>query len=159
MGLIAFGSCNRPTKEQPAELRAIDSLTGILDNYREQITLLSTDSIENTLRRIRFQINSGHWDYNAAAMQSLQSAEGFISELPDNLYNLHEQMKLFVGQAEDFVQLAKHEQETQNQPAAYVTEFQKHVNAFTEQYDYLISRYNAQLLLVETLENDRAKNQ
>lgn len=156
--LSGLSACHQPEAKLQAEVRTVDSLNKVLSSFSQQIELLPASNINTVLERARLQINSGYWDNNPAAIQSLHKAEEFLNGLETQLLDISQQLKNAQSEATEFVRSPYNYKVEQSRQVPFVFHLSELTSALGEQTDYLFSRYNVQVLLLETLEYDRAKS-
>lgn len=157
---LAWGMthCGQPDNQTRMELSQLDSLVQELNRHHETLQHFQTDSIRKTANRIEYQLKSGYWQQNTVALQSLNDASFFVSELPEKAQMLAN----LIQKAEADVKLLQKAREKQALPqgeeSRKLTALKAHLTESQQHIEFVNAKYEAILLLVETLEQDRAKH-
>ncbi|HMM11105.1 MAG TPA: hypothetical protein PKE03_03315 [Bacteroidales bacterium] len=155
--LLAAAACNRKTTEQaPA---AFDEAKAQASDLLKQLEVLDNDDImQLEVRAGRLTLDQRVLD-NKAAEESLRTTLEFLSHLSDDLEGVRNEVSTSLGRFDTLRNSWLNEKD--NRPLIMEQFFleQRKLNDLVMQADYLVSRWNAQLMNIEAFEQAFPQNQ
>lgn len=150
--LLFFVACTPNSKKHQAEVRTLDSLLLVLNDFDGRLWAIEPSYLDNLNEKVAQHLINTSWQNNEAALSSLNTAQKFLLSFGDHKTAILNEIALTEKSVKSLRETLFQEGDENVDALQKIKEFNIKVSQFDEQTDYLLSRFYAQELLVETLD-------
>lgn len=134
------------------ELDTIDSLLLVLNSNHVQLLQLDSLSFNKHFQRIEMYLSDEEIGSNIAAIESLESAHTFFQTIAKEKTSLMHEIDVSVKQLNSLKSAFQSKKHATGQLNKWLFDESNATQALQHRSEYLFSRWNAQLLLLETFD-------
>jgi hypothetical protein len=148
---IVVASC-AGHKVEKKEITEIDSLVISLQSVEKLMSEIDSIEIDLLAKKIASFLDKPALKDNIAALESLETAAGFVKIFPEERANMIAKFSESYRQLDNLREDILNDKHSPADIQKYLLSEKKAAEEIRTRVDYLYSRFNAQALLVETLE-------
>ncbi len=150
--LLFFAACTPNTKKHQAEMRALDSLLLVMNDFNGRLSAIEPSYLDHLNEKVAQHLINSNWQANEAALSSLKTAQKFLLSFDDHKTAILNEIAVTEKSVKSLRENLYLQDDKNANLLLKINEFNIRVSLFNEQTDYLLSRFYAQELLVETLD-------